>query len=93
MMVVGFSQELLEIIRRWTIRSKCDRNPRFFTRDGLEREGRLRKERDLTKMERRIDRECPKNSAEMLYSRCENFAEVARSISAHHHTMWHTFQN
>jgi len=38
MMVVGFSQELLEIISRWMIRSKCDRNPGFFARDGLERE-------------------------------------------------------
>jgi len=36
-MVVGFSQELLEIISKWTIRSKWDRDPGFFARDGLER--------------------------------------------------------
>jgi response regulator RpfG family c-di-GMP phosphodiesterase len=53
----------------------------------------LRKEEDLTKMERMIGRERPKNSAEMLYSRCEKFAEVVQSIPAHHHTTWYTFQN
>ena len=53
---------------------------------------RLRKEEDLTKMERMIGRERPKNSAEMLHSRCENFAEVVQSVPAHHHTTWHTFQ-
>jgi len=60
-------------------------NPGFLARDSLGRKSMAEKEEDLTKMERMICRERPKNSAEMLYSRCENFAEVAQSIPAHHH--------
>jgi len=37
MVVVGFSQESLEFISGWTIRSKCDRDPGFFARDSLRR--------------------------------------------------------
>jgi len=51
---------LSEFISRWTIRSKCDRDPGFFARDSLGRKAMAEKGRRLTKMERMIGRERPK---------------------------------
>ena len=59
----------------------------------LEEKGMAEKGRRFDKNGKKELVESAKNSTEMLYSRCENFAEVAKSIPAHHHTMWHTFQN
>jgi len=68
MVVVSFSQDSFGIHQQMTIRSKCDRDPGSLPEIAWEEKGWLRKEEDLTKMERMICRERPKNSAEMLYS-------------------------